>query len=172
MELDDRPTEVVTPRTGADLIDPSDPAFAQIARAALELSEFGYDPAEPDVARRAIDVGRARYARGGPPAIDEPDAPTEPVNPFACAPGEVVYYMRIGNRVKIGWSRNLPLRMAAINPEELMVTEPGNRLLERARHKQFADLRVHGEWFHLDARITQHVEELRRLNEQEERDTA
>lgn len=84
-------------------------------------------------------------------------------DPFAIAPGECVYYMRIGNRVKVGWTTNLRARVAAIYPEEVMVTEPGNRLLERARHEQFRDLHTHGEWFRLEGPLIAHIAELREI---------
>lgn len=74
---------------------------------------------------------------------------------------QVVYYMRIGNRVKIGTSTNLKVRLEAINPEELMCTEPGGHPLEKQRHHQFAELRTHGEWFRLEGELQQHIERLR-----------
>lgn len=72
----------------------------------------------------------------------------------------VVYYMRLGNRAKIGTSRNLKRRLAAINPEDCMAYELGDRTLEVARHKQFAHLRVSGEWFELADDLTRHVNTL------------
>lgn len=74
---------------------------------------------------------------------------------------DVVYYMRIGNRVKIGTSANLVERIKSINPEELMVTEPGGAKLERQRHSQFEALRTHGEWFELASPLTEHIEQLK-----------
>jgi hypothetical protein len=77
-----------------------------------------------------------------------------------------VYYMRIGNRVKIGWTSNLKTRMASINPEELLASEPGTRDTERERHQQFDNLRIHGEWFAMEEPLLSHIESLR--PEQEE----
>lgn len=71
--------------------------------------------------------------------------------------GSVVYYMRIGDRVKIGTSTNLRKRLSAINPEELLGYEEGGLGLERHRHKQFADLRTHGEWFKLEGALVEHL---------------
>lgn len=76
-------------------------------------------------------------------------------------PGEVIYYMRIGNRVKIGWSTNLPGRLATINPEELMAVEPGGRAVECHRHAEFSYLRTHGEWFRLASPLVEHIASLR-----------
>lgn len=73
------------------------------------------------------------------------------------SPESVIYYARIGSSVKIGWSTRLDDRMKAINPEELMATEPGGRALERQRHDEFKDLRTHGEWFRLGPRLVDHI---------------
>lgn len=75
--------------------------------------------------------------------------------------GEVVYYMRLGDMVKIGWTTNLPKRTRTINPQEVMATEPGDMKLERQRHRQFADLRVHGEWFRYEGPLIQWIQALR-----------
>lgn len=63
------------------------------------------------------------------------------------ATGEVVYYLRFGDRVKIGYSSNLANRLKAIPHDELLITEPGTYALEAARHRQFRELRLTGEWF-------------------------
>ncbi len=75
--------------------------------------------------------------------------------------GNVVYYMRIGNRVKIGTSGNLVGRLEAINPEQLMAVERGDYRVEGERHRQFARLRVHGEWFRLEGELVDHIEAVR-----------
>jgi len=151
--------------TGANLVDPEDPAFGHICRAGMQLIAFGFDPNDPDMAERAIAAGREAYERDWQVramASRRLSAELKSADPFTLLDGEVVYYMRIGNRVKIGWSSNLPSRLATINPEELMTTEPGNQGLERARHDQFKDLRTHGEWFRLEEPLVAHIEEMRR----------
>lgn len=77
---------------------------------------------------------------------------------------DVVYYMRFGDRVKIGTTRNLAQRRAAIPHDELLATEPGGRDVERTRHLQFRGSRVTGqrEWFHLTHEIRQHIAGLKR----------
>jgi hypothetical protein len=75
--------------------------------------------------------------------------------------GAVVYYMRLGDMVKIGWTTNLATRKAKINPQEILATEPGDATVERERHKQFADLRVHGEWFRLESPLTKWISEVK-----------
>jgi hypothetical protein len=73
----------------------------------------------------------------------------------------IVYYMRLGNRVKIGTTTNLPLRREAIQSEEVMVIEDGGYKLEASRHRQFADLRTSGEWFRWEEPLISHIERLR-----------
>lgn len=76
--------------------------------------------------------------------------------------GPVVYYMRIGDRVKIGTSVSLEQRLMTINPEELMALERGGVSVEQARHREFKALRTHGEWFRLEGRLVTHIERLRK----------
>lgn len=61
-----------------------------------------------------------------------------------------VYYVRRGDRIKIGTTINLILRMRELRPDELLAVEPGGRALEQRRHREFAAMRVtpRGEWFH------------------------
>lgn len=145
------------------LVDPRDPAVQHIVRAGMQLREFGFDPSDPDIARRAVEAGRRAYERDPSTVarryIRESVAARHGVDPDAS--GEVVYYMRIGNRVKIGWSTSLASRLATINPEELMATELGGRKLEHARHQEFRELHSHGEWFRLESPLVEHIEQLR-----------
>lgn len=55
----------------------------------------------------------------------------------------VVYYVRIGDYIKIGYSTNLTARLSAlrVSRDDVMATEPGGPKLERVRHRQFAHLR-------------------------------
>ena len=73
----------------------------------------------------------------------------------------VVYYMRVGNRVKIGYTRNLLARIEALCPEEVLATEPGGRRIEAQRHRQFAGLRTEREWFRYEEPLTSWVAGLR-----------
>jgi len=69
----------------------------------------------------------------------------------------VVYYVRFGDRVKIGYSTNLDGRLKAIPHDEVLATEPGTIQDERARHAAFADLRVTGEWFRYEEPLVSHI---------------
>lgn len=74
---------------------------------------------------------------------------------------DVVYYLRWRDRVKIGTTQNPRQRLAAIVHEELLAFERGDRTLERARHAQFAALRLGGEWFAAAPELLAHAAELR-----------
>lgn len=73
----------------------------------------------------------------------------------------VVYYLRFADRIKIGFSRNLGRRLLALPHDELLVVEPGARLVEARRHRQFAEHRIVGEWFASAPKLLQHIEQLR-----------
>jgi uncharacterized Zn finger protein len=72
-----------------------------------------------------------------------------------------VYYLRFGDRVKIGTTTNLALRLVAIPHDELLATEPGSLALEKQRHEQFAHLRVRGEWFSHAGALADYIDSLR-----------
>lgn len=112
------------------------------------------DAAIAEQRRRAADALAVATAKveGG-----EPLAPTDPV------PGWI-YYVRIGDTVKIGFAKNVSQRMRQYPPTAaLLAVEPGTPKIERARHSLFAAHLAHGrEWFNpnpeLDAWITQVLE--------------
>lgn len=139
--------------TATDLIDAEDPAVGEICQAGRDLARLGFDLKDPEVIARAIEIGRAWHGVDRPSDVSDPSMNLDP-------PCSVVYYMRIGNRVKIGTSTSLESRLATLNPEELMVTEDGGYTLERLRHEQFKELRTHGEWFKLEDPLTGHIEML------------
>ena len=70
---------------------------------------------------------------------------------------DVVYYLRFGDRVKIGTTANPRQRLAAIWHHEVLAFERGDRLLERRRHTEFADDRLGGEWFRLSPAVRDHI---------------
>jgi hypothetical protein len=62
----------------------------------------------------------------------------------------VVYFIRNGNRIKIGTTTELKrrIRTLALRAENVALLVDGGQQLERAFHRQFADLRVGStEWF-------------------------
>lgn len=115
-----------------DLIDPGDPALPHILQAAMDLERFGFDISDLDNVRRIIEVGRKSYADLH--ATASRAVSTREGRVITDITNSVVYYMRIGNRVKIGFTTNLARRLIYINPEELLATEPGDNGLEQRRH--------------------------------------
>lgn len=78
--------------------------------------------------------------------------------------GPRVYYIRLGDAIKIGTSIDPDNRARALSltPEHIVVTEPGTIVVERLRHKQFAHIRLHGEWFQATDELLAHIAELQR----------
>ena len=86
----------------------------------------------------------------------ESEAPA--YRPTATTPkASLVYYLRFGDRVKIGYTTNLPARLRTLPHDEVLATEPGSIQDERARHAAFADLRVTGEWFRFEEPLVSHI---------------
>jgi hypothetical protein len=133
--------------------------------AAHELAAFRVDLPREELQRLAVVKGRADYARDSRSPVEQSRVVrAAQVGPKLVLPIEsgVVYYMRIGNRVKIGWSSNILKRVVSINPEELMAVEPGGLHQERMRHQEFRALCTHGEWFRLESPLTEHIAALQR----------
>lgn len=78
----------------------------------------------------------------------------------------VVYYVRVGDQIKIGTTRmSLTQRFQMLPPDhQTLVTEPGGRDLERQRHRQFDRLRIarNREWFRAAPELWDHIRDLRR----------
>lgn len=127
--------------------------------------DLGFDINDPQVRRTVVEASKRKRAAREQREADEQAARLEAAK-VAAASGEpvpaesVVYYMRVGNRVKIGYSTNLKQRLTAVVPEEVMATEPGGRLLEQVRHRQFAELWVAREWFRLEEPLIGHIARL------------
>jgi Meiotically up-regulated gene 113 len=68
-----------------------------------------------------------------------------------------VYYMRIGDCIKIGTTRSMKKRISDLQPDEVLAVEPGDRTVERERHRQFAHLRVRGERFRVAPDLLAHI---------------
>lgn len=83
--------------------------------------------------------------------------------PSATAGTEVVYYLRVSDKVKIGYTSDLRQRMHSYPPDsELLAVEPGDKNLERQRHVEFtAHLKIGREWFHPVPEILAHAASLR-----------
>lgn len=144
----------------SQLVDTGDTAFTQIAEVLIEMRDAGVD-FTPDVVEIAAKIGRLRHQRQQQPDHAEPIAPTTRRSNRAAGP--VVYYVRRGHLIKIGTTTNLADRMNVLMPDEILAIEPGDRDLERARHQEFADLRVHGqsEHFYPGPELDAHIRRVR-----------
>ena len=75
---------------------------------------------------------------------------------------DVVYYLRFGDRIKIGTSANLRQRLAVLPHDELLAIELGDRAKENSRHVQFDSFRFgKTEWFRPDDVLVRHIRKLR-----------
>jgi hypothetical protein len=72
----------------------------------------------------------------------------------------LVYFVRLGNRIKIGYTTNMKARMVAVPHEEVLGTVPGTMTDERRCHAAFAHLREHGEWFRAEPDLLKFIEDL------------
>lgn len=75
----------------------------------------------------------------------------------------LVYYVRIGDHIKIGYTINMLARLSSLRIDEpaLLATEPGGRELERQRHNQFKAERVSKrEDFHTSPRLLEHIDQV------------
>lgn len=72
--------------------------------------------------------------------------PSAPVGPWQKE--SVVYYVRLGEHVKIGYSTQLIKRLDSLRatPSQVLAVEPGGRQVESQRHEQFGHLRVRPRW--------------------------
>lgn len=127
----------------SSLVDPRDPALHHIVGMVMELKSLGVELTK-DLVLRVVD--HARLAHERQVAAESLQAATAD--------------LRVGNRVKIGFSTKVTDRLRVINPEELLAFEPGSFELEKARHAEFAGLRVNGEWFKYEGSLVGHVQKL------------
>ena len=70
-----------------------------------------------------------------------------------------VYYIRMGDTIKIGYATDVAKRMRAYPPNaELLAAHPGTELLERQIHKQFGEHLARGrEWFKPADELLAHI---------------
>lgn len=152
------------------LIDLSDPDLEYIISAIAGMRRAGVDMTTAPAIQMAIEAGHRRAKEEPAELHSEHNAmirrlvleDNERRARDASGAPPCVYYARLGNRLKIGYTLNLRQRMSDIQPEELMATEPGGLMVEARRHKEFARLRVSGEWFRYEDELVEHVEALRR----------
>jgi hypothetical protein len=102
-----------------------------------------------------------RYASGWVCAVCEWPYGEHPDDGLAPPRLDIVYYLRFGERVKIGTTTNPRQRFAAIRHEEVLAFERGDRRQEQRRHEEFAAERAgSSEWFALTPALQAHIDVL------------
>ncbi len=134
-----------------DLIDTTDPAWPGIVGVLREFREAGIE-LDAAVTAAAVKLGRQRWKTAIHPA--------KPVQSgLAVDAGEIVYYLRRGDLIKIGTTTDPRKRFATLMPDEILAIEPGGYALETARHGQFDHLRVRprSEYFRDEPELREHI---------------
>lgn len=129
-------------------------------------AEVYYHPAPPPfcgmhLIRCAVFVSETmgHFLLDSKPPLEKPTRTYDPV----------VYYVRLGDRVKIGTTVDLTSRLNSFRTVymaddiELLATEPGDGLLERERHREFAAERLDArhELFNPSPRLLAHIESVK-----------
>jgi hypothetical protein len=74
---------------------------------------------------------------------------------------DIVYYLRLGDRIKIGTTYTPRSRFSALPHDEVLAFERGDRRVEHRRHEQFAADRLGtSEWFRSSPALRQHIAQL------------
>lgn len=83
-------------------------------------------------------------------------------------PGSTVYYVLVGDMIKIGFTTSLEARLPNYPPgTKLLARESGGKPLEQRRHGEFARYRTaRNEWYRIEQPLLDHINELRRAHRQ------
>lgn len=134
-----------------NLVDTADPAWPGIVGVLREFKEAGIE-LDAATTATAVKLGRQRWKTA-----------IRPAEPFqgglALNAAEIVYYLRRGEVIKIGTTKDPQGRFGALMPDEILAIEPGSYDLETARHSQFDHLRVRprSEYFHDEPELREHI---------------
>lgn len=94
-------------------------------------------------------------------------APKEVKSRIHTNPEKAVYFIVVGDTVKIGISKDISKRLASLKTglsspiDTVYVEENAGRLSESALHAKFHSHRLHGEWFSLSDEIKEFIAECR-----------
>lgn len=113
---------------------------ASLERARVEVAEIRTRQAAEQV---------QRFNEGRPPRDDI----------FTQLPEGRVYYIKVGDHIKIGYTKNLSVRLNSYPPNaHLLAVELGGKDVEKERHDQFHAFLAWGrEWFTDHAEIRAHI---------------
>lgn len=139
----------------------------------LAAAQFGYTNRDPEtfdkhehlrqVAERHAVREAAEAAKRKPVLdIDNPDDMDRLGR--ILSPTSVVYFIRMGDLIKIGTTISIRKRVSqlSLTMSHVLATEPGSEVLESRLHEKFAHLREHGEWFRPEPDLLEYVEEVKR----------
>lgn len=95
-----------------------------------------------------------------PPRVTARWGSAPALNPFT---GPLVYFVRISNMIKIGYSGNLRERVGnlGVTMAQVVAVEPGDPDREGELHRQFAHLRKFGEWFRAEPDLLGYIATIR-----------
>lgn len=118
------------------------------------------DPKSFPLCERHLAKAWAAYeiANGRP----EPESgPDELLDVYDDTTPGAIYFVRVGDLLKIGWTSRLAERLHRIKADAVLHVEQGTRLDERRHHEHFTDHLARGrEWFHLNTETKQMLDEL------------
>lgn len=100
------------------------------------------------------------YSLTDAPAGGQTEAPAARWQIPAGKHAPLVYFIRNGNRMKIGTTTELKrrIRTLALRPDNVALLVDGDRRRERDFHNQFADLRIGGtEWFAYEGALAAYI---------------
>lgn len=125
-----------------------DPRFPLVYKAVVEAGMRGMDTTDAKVAREVADKALSAYER----TQNREDT-------------DVVYYVQVGDLIKVGTTSDMKRRLRAYPPNAVVLaTETGSFLRETERVEEFAEyLAGRREWFHPGPRLMAHITELRRV---------
>lgn len=114
-------------------------------------------PRTPDLPLCTAHITVVRKYNPGPRPVGKVAAEPKPQKP------PVVYYLQMGDIIKIGFTTNLATRVRTYPPHaEVLAIEPGGREVEVERHQQFkAHLTAGNEWFRMGDDLMAHVAAMR-----------
>ncbi|TPW73747.1 GIY-YIG nuclease family protein [Schumannella sp. 10F1B-5-1] len=123
-----------------------------------DVATAGVDDVLPSPCRACGSRLGVRYPSGWLCAVCEWRHGEFPDDEAVDARVDVVYYLRVADRIKIGTSSRLGQRMRQLWHDELIGIERGDRHRERARHEQFAATRFgRTEWFARSPELDAHL---------------
>lgn len=121
------------------------------------LSDIGICEAHVQV---VVAFARRRDERRAERTAQAPSPPSTP--PKIDLSRQCVYYLQVGDRIKVGHATLLHRRLREYPPNAvLLAAEPGDRSLERQRHRELSPWLADGrEWFFDVPEVRQKVDEV------------